>query len=142
MLVETRSDLVLKSTWQQLNGDIWTYPGMVVSVASDVNPANNGVYMLIDADFTIASNWQKMASVEEIAYLQEQIDNLEISGGSLDVEVETEESLPEEGDENATYFVKENLSIQRWDDETGTYISYGGAPELDINIINGGNSNG
>ena len=115
---------------------------MVVSVASDVNPANNGVYMLIDADFTIASNWQKMASVEEIAYLQEQIDNLEISGGSLDVEVETEESLPEEGDENATYFVKENLSIQRWDDETGTYISYGGAPELDINIINGGNSNG
>ena len=112
MLVEARSDLILKSTWAQLNGDVWTYAGMIVTVASDVNPANNGVYMLMDADYTIASNWQKMASVAEIADLQTQIDNLEVSGGgSLDVEVETEELLPEEGNKNTTYFVKENLSI-------------------------------
>jgi hypothetical protein len=44
---------------------------MIVSVASDANAGNNGVYMLVGVDYTIASNWRKMSTIEEIAYLQE-----------------------------------------------------------------------
>jgi hypothetical protein len=53
--------------------------------------------------------------------------------------------LPEVGDKNATYYVKDNSSIQRWDEETQSYQSYGGSgetPELDVNLIYGGDSNG
>jgi hypothetical protein len=77
--------------------------------------------------------------------LIEKIENIEISAGGADVEVDTENDLPQPGAENTTYYVKENSSIYRWDAKTQTYISYGGTgeiPELNINIIHGGNANG
>lgn len=142
-LVEARADLFLASTWQQKNGDIWTYPGMIVSVASDINPSNNGVYMLLAQDFTQESNWQKLSTLDQIMDLQKQIDELQVEAGSIDIELDSEDDLPAEGDENATYYIKENNSIQRWDESTQEYISYGGgSADFDINIINGGNSNG
>ena len=143
-LVETKTDLTNAATWKQLNGDIWTYIGMMVVVAKDIEPLNNGLYILTAADYTDIKNWKKYASDTDIAQLQEQIDNLEV-GASLDVEVETEIELPAEGDGNTTYYIKENLSIQRWDEETQTYISYGGSgepPAFDVNLIYGGDSNG
>jgi hypothetical protein len=53
--------------------------------------------------------------------------------------------LPIPGDSNATYYVKADSSIRRWDEETETYIPYGGTgeiPELNIQIIHGGNAHG
>lgn len=145
-LVETKSDLTNPITWQRPNGDCWVYSGMMVVVSSDINEANNGLYILTDLDYTLASNWQKQATLAEIQKLQERIDNLEVAGGSLDVEVDTELELPEVGDENTTYYVKDNQSIQRWDGETQSYVSYGGeggdTPDLEINLIHGGDSNG
>lgn len=146
-LVETKADLILASTWQDSKGDMWIYSGMIVSVASDINSKNNGVYVLQDAAYYYDLNyWTKLASDKDIADLQEQIDNIDISGegsGSDDIVVETYEDLPLIGDENITYYVKENFDILRWNSETGEYDSYGGDdPSLDINMIYGGNAYG
>lgn len=144
-LVEAKSDLTNVATWKQPNGDVWTYVGMMVVVSSDIELSNNGLYILKDIDYTKTENWEKTAIKDEILALQEQIENLETSSGSLDVEVNTEADLPEIGDSNATYYVMENYSIQRWDEENQKYVSYGGSgevPDLDINLILGGNSNG
>lgn len=150
-LVESKSDLFLARTWQDTNGDMWIYTGMIVSVATDIEASYNGVYRLVDAaKYDQETGWQKLADdeaiaaiQEEIKDLQEQIENIEVSGGgSSDIEVETEADLPEVGDENTTYYVKENSSIQRWDAEEGNYDIYGGAADLNINFINGGNANG
>ena len=114
---------------------------MVVSVASDENPANNGRYQLMAADWSNVANWQKMATAADTQILQEQIDNIEITGGgSLDIEVQTLEDLPQEGDINATYYVLENNSIWRWNPALQDYISYGST--LNVNIINGGSAHG
>lgn len=145
-LVETKRDLMSSATWLTPMGECWVYKGMMVVVSSDINPDNNGLYILTDLDYSLESNWQKQASHTDIQELQEQIENLEIEGGSLDVEVDTETELPPIGDENTTYYVKENQSIQRWDSETQSYVAYGGesgeAPDLEINLIHGGDSNG
>ena len=144
-LVETKSDLTNPSTWQQVNGDIWTYVGMMVVVATDVNTDNNGLYILRDKDYTNIGNWEKQATNKEITSLQKQIDEIEVSGGgSLDIEVATEADLPEIGNSNTTYYVLENNSIYRWQEETKSYVSFGGkaSADLDINIIYGGNANG
>ena len=146
-VVETKSDLTDPKIWRQANGSIWTYVGMIVVVTSDVDPDNNGLYTLNDKDYTNIANWKKYATEKDIAFLQKQIDDIEISGegGSLDLDVETEADLPEIGDSNTTYYIKENNKIQRWDEETQTYVQYGGVgdiPDIDINLIFGGNSNG
>ena len=143
MLVEAKADLTAAETWQQGNGASWAYAGMMVAVAADQNAKNNGVYLLLANDYSVEANWRKCADIADIENLQDQINNLEISGGgSLDVEVDSESELPETGDENTTYYVKNDKSIQRWDEETQDYISYGGAPAMDINIIHGGNAHG
>lgn len=144
-LVESKADLISASTWQQSNGDIWIYQGMIVAVSSDVNADNNGLYILSNSNYTLEASWTKMADVKSIEELQAQIDNLEVSGGgSLDVTVNAETDLPEVGDSNTTYYVLDNNSIYRWQEETQSYISFGGgtADFEDINIIHGGNANG
>lgn len=144
-LVETKNDLINPTTWEHEDGSYWTYTGMKVVVSADIDANNNGLYILIAEDYTNASNWRKCADERDVARILEEIENLEISsGGSLDVEVETEADLPESGDNNTTYYIKENNTIQRWDDDTQDYIQYGGQggemPE--INLIYGGNANG
>jgi hypothetical protein len=140
--VEAKSDLISEDTWRQSDGGIWTYVGMIVTVAADALPENNGIYMLLSSDFSKADNWRECADITDIEGLQQQIDSIELAGGSLDLEVDSEAELPEKGDENTTYYVKDDKSIQRWDEETQDYVSYGGSPAMDITIINGGNANG
>lgn len=117
---------------------------MIVSVATDIDPEKNGLYVLIAEDYTKESNWRKYADSRDVERLQKKIEDIEVSGGgSLDIEVETEADLPETGDSNTTYYVKENLGIYRWQEETKSYISFGkGSADLDINLIYGGNSHG
>lgn len=145
-LVETKADLTAATTWQQSDGGLWIYSGMIVSVNSDVNAENNGAYVLLDAEnYTLEDSWRKLADTKSIADLQEQINEIEVGAGAgQDVEVETEADLPSPGADGVTYYVIENQSIYRWQKETQSYVSFGGgaAPELDIQIINGGNANG
>ena len=145
-LVQYKTDLTAIETWQQENGDIWTYVGMLVVVAEDLNDNNNGIYILTNTDYTQESNWRKCADQRDIEYVLEEIKNIEFSGeGSVSIEVDTMEDLPKVGDPNATYYVKENFSIQRWNEVTQSYLSFGGSgeiPELNIEIIHGGNAHG
>lgn len=62
MVVSLKSDLILESTWQANDGGVYTYTGMIVSVSSDPATTNNGIYRLIDPDYTIESNWEKAGS--------------------------------------------------------------------------------
>lgn len=136
-LVKTKSDLTNSATWDT-GGDNWIYDGMIVAVAHDSVDKNNGVYRLIDAEnYNFEGSWLKLAESYDIEELQKRIDDLD---SSADIDLETEAELPEVGDENATYFIKETSSIKRWDAESGAYVAYG-ASTLDINIINGGNAN-
>ena len=145
-LVQYKTDLTAIETWQQENGDIWTYVGMIVVVAEDLNDNNNGIYILTNKDYTQESSWRKCADQRDIEYVLEEIKNIEFSGeGSVSIEVDTMEDLPKVGDSNTTYYVKENLSIQRWNEATQFYLSFGGSgeiPELNIEIIHGGNAHG
>ena len=100
---------------------------MYVAVAADPAEENNGLYLLKNKVYTLESSWEKQATKREIDSLQEQIDNLVVGAGSLDVTLETQEDLPEQGDSNTTYYIKEDASIWRWDNEHVAYISYGGS---------------
>jgi len=58
IVVPSKSDLVLTATWTALDGGIYVFNGLTVTVWNDATPANNGVYVLQDAaNYTVANNW-------------------------------------------------------------------------------------
>ena len=58
IVVPSKSDLVLTATWTALDGGIYVFNGLTVTVWNDATPANNGVYVLQDAaNYAVASNW-------------------------------------------------------------------------------------
>lgn len=143
-LVEAKADLLLPETWT-VNNIAWIYDGMIVAVSRDVNNENNGIYMLTDSrNYTKESSWQKMANIQDIQQLQKQIEELQSNITETDVDIDTEAELPDIGEENITYYIKETQDILRWNNESQDYISYGGSgiTDLNINIIHGGDSNG
>jgi hypothetical protein len=57
-LVPTKNDLYITTNWIALDGNVYTYNGMTVTVAEDLTPANNGIYVLLDSsDITDPANW-------------------------------------------------------------------------------------
>lgn len=62
MLVSTKDDLLSPAIWQANDGNTYTYVGMIVSVTSDADPANNGVYRLKAADYTDVNNWELLGT--------------------------------------------------------------------------------
>lgn len=141
-LVETRDALTNAATWTQANGDIWAYVGMKVSVSSDIEPSNNGLYVLINADWRLDSSWQKLADESRIEALEDKIEEIENAGAGIQsMTVETETDLPQPGLPHVTYYVLENNSIYRWQEETQSYLAFGGTSDEDITMIYGGNAN-
>jgi hypothetical protein len=61
MLVDYQNDLYLLDTWISSDGSEYTYKGMIVSVCNDISD-NNGLYQLIDIDYTNKDNWIKIGS--------------------------------------------------------------------------------
>ncbi|MGL5690363.1 MAG: metallophosphoesterase [Bacteroidales bacterium] len=55
--VDIRRDLTLESTWNKGDG-VWVWPGMTVSVTKDPHISNNGLYMLMGADWANESSWK------------------------------------------------------------------------------------
>lgn len=143
-LVKTKAALTDGATWLQADGNMYIYSGMFVAVYDDPDEEKNGLYILTDASlYSFESSWEKFVEDKVIKNLQEQIDNIEVSGGgSADVVVKTFSDLPDVGNENTTYFVEEDQSIYKYDATTRDYKSYGGSGDLDINLIYGGDSNG
>ena len=59
-LVETLADLTGATTWNA-SGNVWLYDGAIVSVSNDLDPQNNGIYFLKDADnYDNIDNWVKV----------------------------------------------------------------------------------
>lgn len=56
------SDLLLKATWQSTDGNVWSYPGMIVSVYNDPDDTKNGLYQLQKEDYTQQANWKFIGS--------------------------------------------------------------------------------
>ena len=47
--VPNRADLLLAATWQALDGNMYIYTGLTVTVSADsVSSAFNGIYILLD----------------------------------------------------------------------------------------------
>lgn len=53
--VDTRSDLLLAATWTANDLGVYVYIGLTTTVSND--GANNGIYVLIAADYTQITNW-------------------------------------------------------------------------------------
>lgn len=142
MLVQHKADLTNINTWKQTDGSVWTYAGMIVTVAADT-PENNGVYMLLAKDYSLESNWRKLAEDDELRDLIEKVENMEVASGA-DIEVGAFDQLPEIGMSGVTYFVTSTQTIYRWNAEAKEYIAFGGGgADIDnIEMIYGGDSNG
>lgn len=57
--VETITDLITPAIWEAGDGSVYAYVGMRVTVTDSPDPADNGVYYLSAADYTIPGNWVK-----------------------------------------------------------------------------------
>jgi hypothetical protein len=68
-LVGCKADLTDPQIWQQENGDIWVYVGMLVTVTQDVKADDNGTYRLIALPYTDIENWVKQADEDDIERL-------------------------------------------------------------------------
>jgi hypothetical protein len=56
------SDLTLDSTWTSKDGKQWACAGLVVSVVNDPENSKNGLYLLLDDDYSQTSNWKFIGS--------------------------------------------------------------------------------
>lgn len=61
-VVQTISDLTDPTVWSAHDGNVYLYKGIIVSVTDDVTPSNNGLYRLIDTDYTNIINWEKLGA--------------------------------------------------------------------------------
>ena len=60
MIVNTKNDLIVTQTQEANDGYVYTYRGMIVSVHSDPDSNNNGLYRLKDENFLNIDNQEKL----------------------------------------------------------------------------------
>lgn len=99
------SDLTLDSTWTSKDGKQWACAGLVVAVTNDPDDNKNGLYLLLDDDYSLTSNWKFIGSNVDLSSKQDVLvsgqniktingnsilgsGNLEIQGGGSAVTVD------------------------------------------------------
>lgn len=99
------SDLTLDSTWTSKDGKQWACAGLVVSVINDPEDSKNGLYLLLDDDYSQTSNWKFIGSDVDLSSKQDVLvsgqniktingnsllgsGNLEIQGGGPSITVD------------------------------------------------------
>lgn len=65
------SDLTLDSTWTSKDGKQWACEGLVVSVVNDPEDSKNGLYLLLDDDYSLTSNWKFIGSDVDLSSKQD-----------------------------------------------------------------------
>lgn len=65
------SDLTLDSTWTSKDGKQWACEGLVVSVVNDPEESKNGLYLLLDDDYSSTSNWKFIGSDVDLSSKQD-----------------------------------------------------------------------
>jgi hypothetical protein len=63
LVVQSKASLTSSATWQALDGLIYVYSGIIVSVVNDSTPSNNGAYHLSGTDYTNIANWSKLGGL-------------------------------------------------------------------------------
>lgn len=99
------SDLTLDSTWTSKDGKQWACAGLVVSVVNDPENSKNGLYLLLDDDYSQTNNWKFIGSDVDLSSKQDVLvsgqniktingnsllgsGNLEIQGGGSSITVD------------------------------------------------------
>ena len=61
LVVDTKSNLITPSIWEDDNSNVWVYTGIPVAVISDPSTENNGLYLLTDdTAYTSYDSWVKI----------------------------------------------------------------------------------
>lgn len=92
------SDLTLDSTWTSKDGKQWACAGLVVSVVNDPENSKNGLYLLLDDDYSQTSNWKFVGSDVDLSSKQDVLvsgqniktinGNSLLGSGNLQIQVE------------------------------------------------------
>lgn len=92
------SDLTLDSTWTSKDGKQWACEGLVVSVVNDPEDSKNGLYLLLDDDYSSTSNWKFIGSDVDLSSKQDVLvsgqniktinGNSLLGSGNLQIQVE------------------------------------------------------
>lgn len=61
LVANTVSDLTDTNYWISGDGNVYLYEGIAVSVWNDSDPNENGIYVLLDSDYTNINNWLKVS---------------------------------------------------------------------------------
>ena len=105
MLVQYNSDLYAAVSWRENS----IYTGMLVSVAQDPEPSNNGLYILKDVtNYLMETSWVKLFDEEEFEVFQNQLRE-ELSNYVTQEQVAefakiAVGALPSSGEANTIYF--------------------------------------
>ena len=154
MLVKKKSDLVDPSSWS-ITG---IYNGMIVAVGNDPEKANNGLYMLTDiGNIDSLSSWIKFAELSDLEAMGKNIQNLTEELGLVKAELDKKqdkliagkniiiednviqvEKLPEIGEKDTIYCVKNDGSLYMWSE--GSWACYGRDYER-LTMLLGGSAN-
>ena len=73
-VVSDSGDLIKKATWQDADGNVWLYDGLIVTVPNTNNPSAPEVYVLKDKDnYGRPDNWLKLGAdnASAVAAIQE-----------------------------------------------------------------------
>ena len=134
-LVRKQSDLTNPDSWKDINS---LYNGLLVVVGQDT-PDKTGVYILTNKMlFTQLSSWLKLADIYNTQELDKRLTRIEETSSSV-VEVKTKGELPNFGNSNNLYYIKDENAIYKWDSQLNKY-SCCGRDYNEIDTINGGNA--
>lgn len=87
-VVSEYSDLTKKTTWQDVDGNVWLYDGLTVTVPGDGNAV---VYVLVDKDnYTNAASWVElgasaMSAIQETLKKKANLVNGKVSANELPI---------------------------------------------------------
>ena len=84
-VVEYYSDLISEETWTASDGQVYVYPGMLVTVFKDPNSDLNGVYELLDYNYGSYDNWNRIGGVNQETFerLSNEVFNLQQDVNSM-----------------------------------------------------------
>ena len=138
-LVQYKRDLIKESTWKRQDGMMYIYNGMLVGVYKDTIE-NNGYYILKDkTNFNLEESWLKLADINQIAELEDKINNINVSASGGSLQVQTRGDLPSIGEETISYFVINENATYRWDKSSLTYECCG-RDYTEVKTIDGGSA--
>lgn len=161
-LVKDYATLLSKATWTAdgtEDGNILAYNGMITAVwLNKTDSTKNGIYFLFDPlvtsavkkpDVTNEANWHKLANLDELSELSNQLATIQSSLAAFDTEIDelqdaatvtvaAKAELPKEGISGKLYIVVDEATTYIWHNGDYLPVGDGSVSEPDIQVIMGG----